>query len=166
MFLGEMGDSVLDIKCHLLSGLGSPRAKIAHLCMYSLDMLGKAIHLFHSCHGQTQVQDRTGIKRDPRTRKGPEVQLKKARRRVRKEMMGSTRLSLYTGPLRLVAPMCEVRGFATLRTYSLDLSWGRGQERRPKSPMISTPRRRNWRTGSQEAVFVAALLDSSCDWPR
>jgi hypothetical protein len=50
MFLGEMGDSVLDIECLLLSGLDSPRAKIALLCMYPLDMLGIAIHLLHGCH--------------------------------------------------------------------------------------------------------------------
>jgi hypothetical protein len=114
MFLGEMSDSVLDIECLLLSGLDSRRAKVAVLCMYSLDMLGITIHLLHGCHGQTQVEDRTSMKRDPRTREGPKVQVRKVRRRVKKEMMRSTRQSLYTGPLRRVTLTSEVRGFAIL----------------------------------------------------
>jgi hypothetical protein len=57
MLLGQMGDSVLDIACLLLSGLDSPRAKISILCMYPLDMLGISIHLLHGCYRQTQVED-------------------------------------------------------------------------------------------------------------
>lgn len=118
MFLGEMGDSVLDIECLLFARLDSARATVV-VGMYRLDMLGIAIHLLHGDHKGTQLGDETSIEENPGAREDQEVREKEKGPAQGQEgdNVAYASIFIYRAPCAGSVLHANVRGFAIHRTY-------------------------------------------------